>query len=92
VEARFVVDACMLKSGATAMSKHLRALEVEALAYSNLTGANDAHSPGFRPEAASVPAAQPISRARVALFWIAVTSLFGNRRIPGSQAGRTMPE
>jgi hypothetical protein len=72
------------------MSKHLRALEVEALAYSNLTGAIDAQSPTV--QAASGPAARPLRRARVLVLWNAIASLLSGRGVPGSQTSRTIPE
>jgi hypothetical protein len=54
---------------------HTKALEVEALAYSNLSGANDAQSPALPSQAASAPAAQQTSRARAVIQWIAIASL-----------------
>jgi len=49
----------------------IRAIEAEALAFSNLTGANDAQSPALPSEAAALPE----SRVQVGLRWIAVVSL-----------------
>jgi len=53
----------------------MRALDIEALAYSDLTAANDAQSSTLRSEAASAPAAQKTSRTEVVIQWITIASL-----------------
>jgi hypothetical protein len=54
---------------------HLRALEVEALAYLNLTGASDAQSSALPSKAASAPAAEETSRVQAVIQWITIAAL-----------------
>jgi hypothetical protein len=54
---------------------HMRALDIEALAYSDLTDASDAQSSTLRSEAASAPAAQQTSRIQLVIQWITIASL-----------------